>query len=81
MSAEYDRIAEEKKRRQLAYAKRVQQVDKPLFLIEKSESKGIRKSKNILIKPNFKIDWTWLILIFRDYSKFSVKLTSKYDAE
>lgn len=56
MSAEYDRIAEEKKRRQLAYAKRVQQVDKPLFLIEKSESKGIRKSKNILIKPNFKID-------------------------
>ncbi|MFB2730053.1 hypothetical protein ACE02H_21525 [Shewanella mangrovisoli] len=56
MSAEYDRIAEEKKRRQLVYAKRVQQADKPLFLTEKSESKGIRKSKNILIKPNFKID-------------------------
>ncbi len=56
MSAEYDKLAEEKKRRQLAYEKHVLSGSKPLFYIEKSKSKSPRRSKNILIMPNFKID-------------------------
>ncbi|MCU8024363.1 MULTISPECIES: hypothetical protein [unclassified Shewanella] len=56
MSAEYDRLAEEKKRRQLAYAEYVLSGAKPLYHHKKSESKSPRRNKNILKMPNFKID-------------------------
>ena len=51
----YDKLVEEKKRRQLVYAEHVLSGAQPLYQQPKSSSKSHRKNKNILIIPNFKI--------------------------
>lgn len=56
MSEEYDKLAKEKRRRQLAWEKHVLSGGKPLYFLPKSSSKSPRRSTNILIMPSFKID-------------------------
>lgn len=54
MCVEYDKLVEEKKRRQLVYAELVLSGAKPLCSRPKSSSQSPRKNKNILNIPNFK---------------------------
>lgn len=56
MSEEYDKLAKEKKRRQLAWEKHVLSGAEPLYFFPKSSSKSPRRSKNILIMPSWIID-------------------------
>lgn len=56
MSEEYDKLAKEKMRSQLAYQEYVLSGAKPLYPLQKSSSKSPRRSKKILMMPSFKID-------------------------
>ncbi len=56
MSEEYDKLAKEKKRRQLVWKKHVLSEAKPLYFLPKSSSQSPRRSTNILIMPSFKND-------------------------
>ncbi|BDA59965.1 hypothetical protein NUITMVS1_14280 [Shewanella xiamenensis] len=54
MCVEYDKLVEEKKRRQLVYAELVLSGEKSSCSRPKSSSESPRKNKNLLKIPNFK---------------------------